>query len=674
MRAFKTKVPWPKVDIRRVSVNSFGYGGSNAHVVLDGANSLLQASAPTHISSYISDYDDIFGDEEELSSRPYVILLSANDEASLKAYCAAITRHVLNPAVRVTLRDLSYTLSERRSHHFYRAYTIAETTELDEGAFVFGKKSSVAPRIGFVFTGQGAQWPQMGKEIVENFPCAKPLLHRLDKALQSLPVPPKWSLLDELVEPRESEHLRRPEYSQPLVTALQLILIHILEDWGVRPQSVVGHSSGEIAAACASGLLTQEEAIKIAFLRGQAATDCLRESTTTLGMMAVGLGAEDVRPYLGSSEDAVQIACYNSPDSITLSGPVSELEKVRLRLTDAKHFARLLQVNLAYHSKYMAEIGKYYNNLLLATCEKPLPSTDNVTMFSSVTGGPMRRPADAEYWTDNMVSPVLFAQACREMVTGRHGADFLIELGPSGALAGPIAQIKKAIAGGGSNIQYHPAVNRGKDSIRALFNVAGQLYIAGGSINMSKVNEREGHNSATRPSVIVDLPNYAWNHSTKYWQESQSSKDWRFRQFPHHDLLGSKILGTSWDAPSWKNVLRLENVPWLMDHKMGSDILLPASGFISMAVEALYQMSQSTNPVEAVTSADQLCYRLRNVKFDKALILEQGVGVDVKLAMTAHPGRKRVWYDFRITSSRDDAETEHCTGLIRLEEPVKASE
>ncbi|RDW79928.1 hypothetical protein BP6252_04566 [Coleophoma cylindrospora] len=672
LRAFRTKIPWPKAPIRRASVNSFGYGGSNAHVILDDAKSFLKTTVQSHVSSFISNFDDLYDDDEDESTQPFVLVFSANDESSLRAYCTALSNHLMNPGVNVKLQDLSYTLSERRSQHFHRAYVIAHNTELDESSFVFGKKNSEAVRIGFVFTGQGAQWPRMGREIVEHFPSAKPLLQRLDQALQTLKTPPTWSLLAELIEPRDAEHMRRPEFSQPLVTALQLVLLEIFNSWGVNAQCVIGHSSGEIAAACAAGLLTQEESIKIAYLRGQAAVDCLGDSAKSVGMMAVGLGPEKVEPYLAGS--GVQIACYNSPDSVTLSGQIVELEAIKAQLTEDKYFARLLQVNLAYHSNFMAEIGKHYNSLLLDACETPLPGSEDISMFSSVTGQLLDRATDAQYWTDNMVSPVRFAQACKEMLSakGKQGADFLIELGPSGALAGPVGQIKKLLASGGTNIQYSPALTRGTGSIKALFDTAGKLFLAGGSINLLKVNQDKSA-PTQRPAVIVDLPNYVWNHSTKYWQETQSSRDWRYRQFFHHDLLGSKILGTSWEAPSWNNVLRLENVPWLQDHKMGSDILMPASGFISMAVEAIYQLSQSINPNEEITSANQLCYRLRNVKFDKALVLEHGAESFIKLTMSPHPGSKKLWYDFTVTSSKDDAEMEHCTGLIRLQEPLKAS-
>ncbi|RFU28992.1 hypothetical protein B7463_g7334, partial [Scytalidium lignicola] len=673
VRATRTAIPWPDLPTRIASVNSFGYGGSNAHAVLQDVGSFLRTFNSKHVSSLAAKVEDLFADDDEVAEAPQVLVFSANNEPSLKSYSQELKKHLRNPGVSVKLSDLAYTLSEKRSRHFHRAYVVTKKTDFDQGAIVFGKKSADVPKIGFVFTGQGAQWSQMGKGVA-TFPLAKRLLERLDKALQTLPIPPTWSLLTELVEPRSPEQLRLPEFSQPLVTALQLAIFEIFKGWGINAQSVVGHSSGEIAAACVAGLLTPEDAIKVAFYRGQAAKDLQAESEADVGMMAVGLGPEDVQPYISDSEDYMQIACYNSPNSVTLSGKVSELEKVRTRLVNDSHFARLLQVNLAYHSKFMAKIGEHYQILLQKNCSsgKSIPRGVSIKMFSSVTGKLMDQPADALYWKINMVSPVRFDQACQDMLSGREGADFIVEIGPSGALAGPVGQIKKKLPGQGSNIQYFASLKRGPDSVMSMFDVAGRAFISGGSVDLAKVNQGGETSETDMPSTIVDLPNYVWDRSTKYIYENDASKDWRFRPFVHHDLLGAKILGAPWQAPTFRKIIDLEHQPWLKDHKMSSDIIFPAAGYIAMAVEAIYQTIRSINPSNDITSADQLRYRLRNIKFNKALIMEESNPTKMMLTLTPNPGTKNPWYNFTVISKRDDVTNEHCQGLIRLEDGVFA--
>lgn len=185
------------MPFRRASVNSFGFGGSNAHVVLDDSNQFLEKHLTRHVSSYLSDTDDPF--LEERTSSTFVLIFSANDENSLRNYCKKVVTHLINPQVRVSLADLAYTLSERRTRHFHRAYILSQSCKLDELDFVFGKKLPDAPRIAFVFTGQGAQWSQMAKDFVNKIPTVMSFIKRLDDVLHSLPDPPKWSLLGKRV-------------------------------------------------------------------------------------------------------------------------------------------------------------------------------------------------------------------------------------------------------------------------------------------------------------------------------------------------------------------------------------------------------------------------------------------------------------------------------------------
>ncbi|KAI0473335.1 putative polyketide synthase [Xylariaceae sp. FL0804] len=668
VKAFRTAIPWPDegFPLRRASINSFGYGGSNAHAILERPR---EDARRFYVSSYKSGEEEDYLDDEDLSDRPYTLLVSANDTHSLKRNIHALCSHLVNPGVSVSLQDLAYTLSERRTRHWHRAFVTTRSTEIDEADFVIGKNSGQRPKIGIVFTGQGAQWPQMGKDLLNFFPrTTRSVLEELDGVLQSQPDPPRWSLLAELTEPRSSEHLRQPEFSQPLVTALQLCIVAVLESWGVNASCVVGHSSGEIAAAYTAGYLDRAGAIKAAFYRGRAAVLRKTESESNVGMLAVGLSPEAVSQYVEKFAGSVWIACYNSPVSLTISGKKPALEAMAEEIRAAGHFARLLQVDLAYHSELMSAIGEEYASLLQGDSEfRPLAGSSEVTMFSAVTGSRKDGAADAQYWKTNMVSPVRFADALTELIT-TDTPNFIIEVGPSAALAGPVSQLLKSLPSN-SDIPYCASWSRGADAGKSLFDLGGRLFTIGADIDMALVNEY----NVDAVRTIVDLPNYSWNHAIKYWHENAPSRDWRNKKYITHDLLGSKIPGTTWEAPTWRKHLNLADVPWLRDHKMGPDVLIPGAGLATLALEAMYQKHCTLNSDEAVSSPNELAYRFRNVKFNRAVVVEESKPTTILLTLSKVPG-SRDWHEFRIRTTADDVVYEHCSGLIRIMKPVGEDE
>ncbi|RWA11448.1 hypothetical protein EKO27_g3681 [Xylaria grammica] len=657
VKAFRRGIPWPEDAPRRSSINSFGVGGSNSHAIIEYPNAAIRDS---HVSSYIP-ADDGFSMGDDKYPRPFIVVLSANDAGSLRAGIRSLSNHLINPVVKVTLPDLAYTLSERRTKFWHRAVITAGSTEIVDRAegWILSKNSSQVPKVGFIFTGQGAQWPQMGKDLLRYFPWTRKILQELDGVLRNLSHPPSWSLISELTELRSPEHLRQPEFSQPLVTALQICIVSVLEKWGVHPKSVIGHSSGEIAAAYTAGLLDRGSAITSAFYRGKAAI--LRQS--------------EVEGEVGYTGQA-WIACFNSPNSVTVAGKLDALEALHEELVAASHFSRRLQVNMAYHTELMNVVGNEYETLL-NTEERFHPSSGNeprkIGFFSSVTASKYTAATDAAYWKQNMVSPVQFDRAMRAMLSEIGGApNFLIEIGPSGALAGPVSQVLKSMATASTGeVAYCSAWARGTSAGNALFDVAGRLWATGHPVDLALVNEYDG-----TERCIIDLPNYSWDHNVKYWHENAASKDWRFRKYVVHDLLGSKVLGTSWHAPTWRSRLNVSNVSFLLDHRIGGNAIMPGAGFITMALEALYQkycaFLTSDGKIKEV-ARDDLCYRFRDILFSKALVLEEGKDITILCTLRVVPGSKD-WHDFRISTSEGEFVSDHCSGLIRIQDPIEPTE
>ena len=666
LRATRTRIPWPKDTLRRASVNSFGIGGSNAHAIVEAAQA---EHTLNHVYSYRdanSDFTLDDDDDDSEGNQMYTLVVSANDSASLAANTRSLCAHLMNPNVKVDLADVAYTLSERRTRLFHRAFVSTRTTDLHENLFTVAKQSPKAPKVGFLFTGQGAQWPRMGRALVEAVPWVRSTLDDMDKVLQSLPNPPEWSLVSELTEDRSADHVRQPDLAQPLVAALQVCLVDVLRSWGIKPTSVLGHSSGEGAAAYAAGSLSRADCIKCAFYRGQAAKNISDQMETDVGMLAVGISAGAAAPLVEKHPGSAFIACYNSPTSLTISGRVSALKAIEAELKAAGQFARTLLVDMAYHTSFMAAAAEGYQQLLDNDQEfgRQDGSQSDITMFSSVTGSKSEMGTGSIYWKTNMISPVRFDSALEGMI--KHDSpDILIEIGPAGALAAPVAQLLKSLANAG-HVTYCTAWSRGANAKKSLFDVAGRLFVQGGNVDLAIVNRY----ADTTVRTVVDLPNYSWNHAAKYWHESASSKDWRFRKFPVHDLLGSKVLGAPWHTPVWRNRLNARNVPWIMQHQMGGDAIMPAAGYLTIAVEALFQKLHGLNPDKCPASPNELSYCFRDVRFQRAMVVEESRDVRMMLTLTKVLGSDD-WHEFRISStSETDVATEHCFGLIRTQDAV----
>lgn len=449
-----------------------------------------------------------------------------------------------------------------------------------------------------------------------------------------------------------------PALSQPLLTALQIILVCLLESWGIQPERVVGHSGGEVGAAFTAGHLTKEEAIILAYYRGYATENCPYDLETIYGMLSVGLGPDQVQPYLLGHEGSVEVACLNSPDSVTLSGTITSLQCTSHRLNEAKHFARLLKVNKAYHSRFIEPTANMFSDLVRSSPPVTKEKKRSVSMFSTVTGTKIESIDHDIHWKNNMLHPVQFSKACADMISGDDASTLLIEIGPSGALRSPVAQIIKGIQLIDYQVKYASALVKGSDPISGLFDLAGSLYLAGHSINLAEINRDDG----APPCHIVDLPNYSWNHSTSYWHENSSSNDWRLRKFPHHELLGSKVLGTSWDRPSWKRTFRTQEIEWLRDHQIGGTIIFPGAGYITMAIEALRQMKSVSNSYLPKPQEPDTHFQFRNVSFLKALALDDNKSFDIMLTMQPQEGTQ--WHSFQISSFSASYSSIHCTGLI----------
>ena len=573
------------------------------------------------------------------TTKHQLMLLSAHHADSLNETAKKTFEYIKTNPDRVP--DLSLTLGTRRDKLAHRAFAIVGDDEEPQISPLV--KAKEAPSVYMVFTGQGAQWPQMGADLMEAYPCFLKDIREMDKALQALASPPPWNIESELKKGKEESQIQQPEFSQPICTALQIGLVNLLKSWGIKPAAVVGHSSGEIGAAYAVGALTMEMSMAIAYYRGQITQQHGRSG----GMAAVSLSREAATAYL---KEGVGIACENSPKNVTLSGDNDKLDEVlaQIKADDPDCFARRLRVERAYHSHHMKEIGDMYEKTLEGLVKDTKPTAP---LFSSVTVKQIKRAGNLgpAYWRSNLENPVQFSPAVQLMLHAAPKDSVFLEVGPHAALAGPIRDTFKAVQLP-TAATYVGTLMRGESGVKSLLTSLGRLFQENVSYDFAA--------STIGQKVLTDLPNYSWKHDTVYWDESRVTKEWRQRKFAPHELLGSRIMETDEFEPTWRNVLRLDTVPWARDHKIEDDIVLPAAAYISMACEAMTRLN----------GGEVRECSLRSIDIKSALVLKEDTAHEIVTHL--RPVRLTTsldseWWDFSVSSYDGGAWVKHCTAQVR---------
>ncbi|KAL3485020.1 hypothetical protein BJX62DRAFT_243351 [Aspergillus germanicus] len=735
---------WPAGRCKRASINSFGYGGANGHCIIDHVNnvlpgytkpglSLLHRSTPLISSANTSDSEagEIestlggFVQVKSLPSKttvhansiqagqypypyPYLALstlnsrkayattpdrvllpFSAQAELSLDLNIAALSSAVKNQPQSHSLADLAYTLSEKRTLFTHRTYRIVDKSSFSSSSSLDDGLSTLEPlfsctstraKIGFVFTGQGAQWPAMGAKLFQ-YIVFQNTVRFLDGVLARLPAPDTcpWKIEDVLSGNCPADRVDVPEISQTVCTAVQVALVDLLHSWSVVPHAVVGHSSGEMAAAYAAGRISAAEAIVTAYFRGRAVA---RNTKAGKGaMLAVGLGVDDVRPYLEGLEGAVTVAAINSPWSVTLSGDVEGVEGVARKLAEQNVFNRMLRTGgNAYHSHHMLPLGINYEATLSAGLEHVRRSglAGAELCFPAIPWVSSAMPAtdmgtvtiNAAYWRANLASPVRFSEAVTTLAAQTSARpDVLVEIGPHPALKGPTGQ---TLSAANLSLPYLASLTRQKDDQLSLLHLAGSLFGHNASIDLAAVNAVSSIKGSCLTHVqgctAVDLPPYQFAYGPILYHESRLSREFRTRDVGHHDLIGSKLPGTAKSRPQWRNFLRIKDLPWLGEHRLLPDAVFPAAGYTAMAIEAATRVYNNF-----VDSKPIIGFSLKNLAIGAALrIPEDDHGVEIVLSAevpNGATGKTPGWISFSVSSVAhgEDVWTEHCTGSVRVE-------
>ncbi|KAI0478559.1 putative polyketide synthase [Xylariaceae sp. FL0804] len=722
LKVVKKMEPWPRSLVvdgpRRLSVNNFGYGGSNAHVILESAD--LWTSTPdvdvvavngngSHSTGSTN------GNDHHLNStadNAKVLILSARDErgcqemvANLKAYLE--NHRSLGPqASEQLLRDLSYTLGERRtlfqwvSAHQVRLDengTLEGTIQtLDTPRFKPSRRPADAPRIGMVFTGQGAQWYAMGRELLTSYPVFRRSIEEAETHLRDLGA--DWSLIEELQRDKKTTRVHATAISIPVCVALQIALVRLLESWGIKPTAVTSHSSGEISAAFAVGAITHRQAMATAYYRAAlAADDTRRPANAPKGAMAaVGLGAVEVQAYLdrltAPSGKAV-IACVNSPQSVTISGDSDAVQEIEDMCKANDVFARRLKVQQAYHSHHMDHFAEAYREHLRTELARDIARNgkqhlgeaekgSKVIFSSAVTGGRIadfNEIASPDHWVGSLVGAVEFVDAFTDMALGDgedpsgRSVDVLLEIGPHTALGGPIREILSSLAEfDGLELPYWGALVRNEHAGDSMRSAAMNLLREGQPLVMSEVNFPDPAHDDEGPRVLTDLPSYPWNHTMRHWQEARVNRAIRERSQPPHELLGMPVAGNDPSVAVWRRVLRVTETPWVRDHMIQGSIVYPGAGYICLAIEAARQLEKTGAFGKDKLGESASGFRLRDVNFLFALVIpESADGVEIRTTLRAVPEREvggHGWWRFEVSSvTQENRWTLHAQGMVAPE-------
>lgn len=526
-------------------------------------------------------------------------------------------------------------------------------------AQVTPQRSTTAPRIAYIFTGQGAQWHAMGRELVETYPVFSSTIRVAEDCLNALGA--DWSLSDELSKDAATSFIGQPHISQPACTAVQIALVDLFASWGIQPVAVAGHSSGEIAAAYAAKVLPVGICMSIAYHRGMSVINLSRELPYLNGsMLALGVHEAEARTLIEQSQGkgCAVVACVNSPKSVTISGDETKLVKLKTLADEKKIFNRFLHTGVAYHSPHMQLVANDYGDHLGII--SPNTQSSSISFYSSLKGCLVEHSnLDTSYWVDNLTSPVLFSNAVYSLCNLNSAPEILIELGPHSALSGPIRQILLELPEQISRPTYLSALIRDESAITTTLQLASTLLMAGLSLNLAAVNFS---GESSKPSLITDLPSYSWTHDERYWAESRVARAYRLKPGRRNELIGSPVGELSGDEQRWRIIVNSDSMPWVRDHKVQSQILYPVAGYLIVAMEAAAKKA-----IPASKQFDRFC--LPEVVVDRALVLSESTDVEMSISLRPHHGSARTstasWDEFKISSWTDDQGwSEHCKGLI----------
>ncbi|WP_416904860.1 SDR family NAD(P)-dependent oxidoreductase [Micromonospora echinospora] len=555
--------PWPRGEHPRfATVSSFGWSGTNGCLVVGEAPA---DDVPTSVGDAATPAAEAPAPAAEETDRVELLPLSARSPQALRALAGAYRSMLAD--TDVPLRDLCWTAAVRRSHHPFRAaVTGRDHAELaDRLAAVVDAPAPAEAAVPdvpagpvFVFCGQGAQWAGMGRDLLAAEPVFADTLRRCDELFHALA---GWSLLDEILADESRSRLDRTEVAQPALFAVQVALAALWRSWGVEPETVIGHSVGEVAAAHVAGVLTLQDAVRVVYHRGR-----VMQPAHGHGRMAtVALPEHEAAQAVAGYGDRLAVAAVNSPTSTVLAGDADALAEVLAGLAERDVSSRPLRVEYAFHSPQMAP----FQDPLVQALHGVTPRPAVVPIVSTVTGLPA---ADGDYgpayWARNIRQPVRFAAALAQL-DGAGAGCTVLEVGPQPVLARPIVEQAERYGRPGVVLA---SMRAGTDGRATLLTALGGLYRANHTVDWARVHPTPGR--------CVPLPGYPWQRQ-RHWLRGTPRPAHRTPVPGGHPLLGRRLRTA---VPTFDNVLDADG--FLGDHRIHGAALLPMTAYLELALAA----------------------------------------------------------------------------------------
>ena len=613
--------PWPATaENRRAGISAFGMSGTNVHLVLE--------SAPEKSAGIGSEAWADFGPGEQHQRPLHLLTLSARNDVALRQLLQRYADWLDDATIDVALPDICFSASVGRSHFNHRLALIAADlpqlrrqleSHLDgtPSPAAGARQTSPSQKIAFLFTGQGSQYPDMGRDLYHTEPVFQQAIDQCAEILATQGV----ALLDLLYgkpgdskqgigntvtreqPPLSSPHLpissspsiHSTEYAQPALFALEYALAQLWRSWGIEPDGVMGHSLGEYVAACIAGVFSLADGLRLVAARSR----LMQALPSGGGMVAVMATAEALAEHLPAE---ITIAAINGPEATVISGALTALETVTATLTEHGIKTTPLPVSHAFHSPLMEPMLAPFR----AVANTVSYARPQIEFISNLTGHvASTEMASAHYWVNQVRQPVQFATGIQTLAAANY--DTFLEIGP-----------KPVLSAMGQACLPEPAARwlpslRPDADWKTLLSSLGQLYAAGATIDWAGFDH-------AYPRRMVKLPNYPFQHQ-RYWVEPLPTPTPSFSPTPHlHPLLGSP-LPLAGETRYFQAQLNPGAPAFLADHQVFGAIVMPAAGYLEGAIAAAHSL-----PSQSLTLCD--------VFFMKALMLPESTPIIIQTMVT----------------------------------------